>query len=258
MKVQLLPSSIEAGCEVSQRQHLTCLVIDDCVAFDAGSLALSCSGAQRANIRDVVISHSHLDHVAGLPIFIDDLFASLAEPVRIHATSETIAILERDIFNWSVYPNFSKLRNENGPVLKYEAFEPGRAFELKHLTVLPITVNHHVESVGFLVSDGNNSIGITGDTSSTFEIWTELNRRANLRAVLIECAFSNGLRELAAASNHMTPELLAVELDKFLRPEVPVFVVNIKPMYRETIVEQINELAIPNLNILEIGRDYEF
>src|SRR5664279_1593087 len=99
MRVQLLPSSIEPGCEISQLQHLSCLVIDDCVAVDAGSLALSCTDLQRETIRDIVLSHGHIDHIASLPIFIDDLFANLTEPVRIHATREMVDTLERDVFN---------------------------------------------------------------------------------------------------------------------------------------------------------------
>ncbi len=258
MKVQLLPSSIETGSGISQRQHLTCVVVDDCVAFDAGSLAFSCSEVHRQKIRDVVLSHAHLDHIAGLPIFIDDLFDTLTEAVRIHATREMIDILERDIFNWSIYPKFAELGNSNGPVLEYTAFEPGRPFEVRHLSVRPVAVNHKVQSIGVRVSDQRVSIGMTGDTSSTSEIWEEFNSCSNLAAVLVECAFPDGLTDLAAASHHMTPTLLAAELAKFKRPDVPVFVVNMKPMYRDTIVKEIADLTVSNLSIFEIGKSYEF
>lgn len=258
MKVQLLPSSIETGREISQRQHLTCIVIDDCVAFDAGSLAFSCSDVQRQNIRDIVLSHAHLDHIAGLPIFIDDLFDALTEPIRIHATQEMIEVLERDIFNWSIYPKFVELRNRNGPVVEYAAFEPGRSLAIRHLSMRPVVVNHKVQSIGVRISDKRVSIGITGDTSSTGEIWEEFNNSPGLAAVLVECAFPNGLSELASASHHMTPSLLAAELAKFKRPGVPVFVVNMKPMYRETIISEIGSLKMSNVGIFEIGKAYEF
>ena len=125
MKIQMLPSSIDENGQASDRQHLLTLVIDDCVAIDAECLAMSCSPKQRENIRDVILTHTHLDHIAGLPIFIDDLFASLKEPVRIHASSEMIEILERDIFNWAIYPRFSQLSNDDGPVMEYREFERG-------------------------------------------------------------------------------------------------------------------------------------
>ena len=74
MKIQLLPSTLDhKGCATA-RQHLSCFVIDDCVAIDAGSLAMSTTAEQKELIRNVVLTHAHLDHVAGLPLFIDDLF----------------------------------------------------------------------------------------------------------------------------------------------------------------------------------------
>src|SRR5690242_19973561 len=105
---------------------MTCFIVDDCVSIDAGSLAMDCSERQFESVRDIVLTHAHLDHIAGLPLFIDDLFAKLSEPVRVHATDEMIGILERDIFNWSVYPRFSELSNTNGPVMEYLPYEIGR------------------------------------------------------------------------------------------------------------------------------------
>ena len=54
MKVQLLPSTFDENGTASPRQHLSCLVVDDCVAIDAGSLAMAASAAQREQIRDVI------------------------------------------------------------------------------------------------------------------------------------------------------------------------------------------------------------
>ncbi len=258
MKIQLLPSSIESGCEVSQRQHLSCLVIDDRVAIDAGSLAFGCSELQRVNVRDVIVSHAHLDHIAGLPLFIDDLFSTLVEPIRVHATKAVIETLERDIFNWAVYPRFSELRNNYGPVVEYCPIKPGASSQVCHLSIDPVFVNHKVESTGFLVRSGNVSIGITGDTSSTDEIWTLLNSSSDLAAVLVECAFPNGLADLAERSHHMTPSRLSAELEKFERTNVPIYVVNIKPMYRKAVLEELRALHISNLEVFEVGRSYEF
>ena len=104
MKLRLLPSSFEHDGSASARQHLTCFIVNESVAFDAGSLAMGLSVEEGRKVRDIVLTHAHLDHVAGLPLFIDDHFATLAAPVRVHAAEEVIEVLERDIFNWSVYP----------------------------------------------------------------------------------------------------------------------------------------------------------
>src|SRR5918998_1216332 len=106
MKLQLLPTTFDRnGCATAQ-QHLACFVIDDSVAIDAGSLAMATTDIQREKIRNVVLTHAHLDHIAGLPLFIDDLFAILKEPICVHAEKKVIDTLERDVFNWSVYPRF--------------------------------------------------------------------------------------------------------------------------------------------------------
>src|SRR5215210_2076785 len=100
MKLQLLPSTFDERGGVSPLQHLSCFIIDDCVAIDAGSLAMSTTPDQKSKIRDIILTHAHLDHIAGLPLFIDDLFATLNRPVRIHAAASVIEVLERDVFNW--------------------------------------------------------------------------------------------------------------------------------------------------------------
>ena len=37
---------------------------------------MAASSVQQSAIRDVVLTHAHLDHIAGLPLFIDDLFST--------------------------------------------------------------------------------------------------------------------------------------------------------------------------------------
>ncbi|MBV9210006.1 MAG: MBL fold metallo-hydrolase, partial [Acidobacteria bacterium] len=114
MKIQLLPSTFDGAGRATPEQRLTCFLIDDRVTIDAGSLALALTDEQRESVRDIIVTHPHMDHIASLPIFIDDLFGTLREPIRVHATEEVIAALEQDIFNWTVYPRFSDLKNDYG------------------------------------------------------------------------------------------------------------------------------------------------
>lgn len=258
MKIQMLPSTIDENGMASARQHLLTIIIDDRVAIDAGCLALSCSDKQRTDVRDVVLTHTHLDHVAGLPIYIDDLFAVLTGPVRIHATREMIEILERDLFNWSIYPRFSELSNDHGPVVEYVEFLRGTKFNVQHLSIESVAVNHKVLATGYIVSDGNGSVAITGDTGETDDFWGACNSTPDLKAALVECAFPDELDELAHVSNHLTPNGLKSELAKLKDRNFPVYVINIKPMYRNVVIEQLAASQIPQLEILEIGKVYDF
>lgn len=218
---------------------------------------MSASREQQAAIRDIVLTHAHLDHVAGLPLFIDDLFASLTEPVTVHATQPVIETLERDIFNWSVYPRFSELSNSNGPVLKYEAFGQAEEFTVKHLTLRAVEVNHRVPSSGFLISDTSSTIALSGDTAGTDGFWNLINSADRISAILLECAFPDELDDLANVSHHLTPTRMAVELEK-CEKDCPVFVVNLKPMYRDEIVDQIQRMQLECVEILEIGKVYNW
>ena len=258
MILQLLPSTIDERGVPGPGQHLTCFVIDDSVAFDAGSLAMSVSLRQREQIRDIVLTHAHLDHIAGLPLFIDDLFASLTEPVRIHARREVIEVLDQDIFNWRVYPRFSELKNENGPVLEYREFGPNDEFAAAHLSIRPISVNHKVPSSGFLISDGGTTIAITGDTAETDEFWDVVNQQPFLSALLIECAFPDEMSELADISHHLTPSRMKRELEKFEAAGCPIYAINLKPMYRDLIVKEIAAGNDRKVEVLEVGRIYVF
>lgn len=219
---------------------------------------MAASDEQKQKIRDVVLTHAHLDHVAGLPLYIDDLFANLTEPIRVHATKEVIEVLERDIFNWSVYPRFSELTGANGAVMEYHSFVAEKEFSVRNLSVKAIEVNHKVPTVGLIVSDQTTTFAMTGDTAGMDKFWDSVNNEKDLNAVLIECAFPDELNDLAHNSYHLTPQTLQSEITKCIHRSCPIFIINIKPMYREQVVRQIERLKIPNLEVLEVGRVYHW
>jgi cAMP phosphodiesterase len=86
------------------------------------------SRAEKTNPRRC-FTHAHLDHIAGLPLFIDDLFRVWTRRFAFHAAPQTIETLERDIFNWEIYPRFSELENRKGAVMKYQPFAVGESFQ---------------------------------------------------------------------------------------------------------------------------------
>ena len=258
VKLQLLPSSFDEGGQASVRQHLATFVIDDRVAIDAGSLGPAANDVQRQNIRDVVLTHAHLDHIAGLPLFLDDLFSELNEPVRIHARRSVIDVLEEHIFNWQVYPRFSELSNGNSPIIEYVELETGVINRIAHLNVLPVSVNHVVPSTGFIISDERTTVAFTGDTFEMDVFWDHVNAIQNLSALLIECAFPNRLTDLAKTSGHMTPQRLLAELAKFKLPDCPIYAINVKPSYREETIAELQALDIANLRMLDVVRIYDF
>ena len=258
MKIQLLPSSFDAQGEASPEQRFTCFLLDDCLAVDAGSLALALDDTQRQQVRDVIITHPHMDHIASLPIFIDDLFSELTEPVRVYATPEIIAALERDIFNWTVYPRFSELRNAHGPVMQYVPVILGEEFSVRHLRVSTVLVNHIVQTFGLVVRDETATVAFSSDTAATDDFWRLLNAQKRFDALFIETSFPDELAELAWVSRHFTPASLAQELTKLQGHEPDIFIVHIKPAYRAQVIRELEALGHPKLKIMRAGHNYEW
>lgn len=258
MRIQLLHSTLDSQGHATSEQRLTCFLIDECVAVDAGSIALATSGEQREKVRDIIVTHPHMDHIASLPIFIDDLFPILESPIRVYATQEVVDLLERDIFNWNVYPRFSELRNDYGPVMEYVPIPTGEEFKVAHLTVTAVEVNHIVPTVGLVVSDGKKTVALSSDTYETEEFWDVINRASSLDVLLIEASFPDSMAKLAEVSRHFTPASLQRELRKLNHKGVEILAVHLKPAYRQVIIDELKRLNIPGLDVMEPGRIYDW
>jgi len=256
VRIQLLPSTFDAKGVATLEQRLTCFLIDDCVAVDAGSIAIALTNEQRSKVKDVIVTHPHLDHIASLPIFIDDLYNTLQEPMRVHATQEVIGLLERDVFNWNVYPRFSDLKNDYGPVMQYVPIPIGTPFPVAHLNVVAVPVNHIVPTIGLIVSDGQKSVAFSSDTAETEEFWKIVNEMKELDALLIETSFPDRMAKLAEVSRHFTPASLDQELKKLTHNGMDIMAVHLKPTYRDEIIEELKALNIPKLSVMEPGKVY--
>jgi ribonuclease BN (tRNA processing enzyme) len=258
MRVQLLPSTFDSQGHATSEQRLTCFLIDERVAVDAGSLALGVSSEQRKSVRDIIITHPHMDHIASLPIFIDDLFETLESPVRVYATAEVISLLERDIFNWNVYPRFSGLKNDYGPVMEYVPVTAGEEFKIAHLTATAVAVKHIVPTIGVLISDARSTIAFSSDTCETDEFWNLINRAPHIEALLIEASFPDAMAELAEVSRHYTPASLQRDLGKLNHNGLDILAVHIKPAYRQKVIDELKALNHPGLGVMEPGKIYNW
>ncbi|MBX7101726.1 MAG: 3',5'-cyclic-nucleotide phosphodiesterase [Myxococcaceae bacterium] len=246
MRLRQLPSSFDDSGAASARQHLACFVVDGRVALDAGSLAMAATAEERGAIRDVIVTHAHIDHIATLPLFIDDLFTSLERPVQVHALPEVLAVLESDVFNDRVYPRFQLMKNDHGPVLQFVPLRPGVPTAIAHLTVTAARVHHAVPTAGLLLDDGKSAVGYSSDTTATDAFWALLKSAPRLKGVLLESAFPDALADLARKAGHLTPQSFGAEREKLGRP-VPVWAVNVKPLFLAEVLRELERLGIPRL-----------
>jgi ribonuclease BN (tRNA processing enzyme) len=105
--------------------------------------------------------------------------------------------------------------------------------------------------VGFLLRERDVTVLYSGDTYETDELWRTAARDRNLKAAFIETSFPDEMEDLARISKHLTPSLLAKQLQKLKRPDVPVYIYHLKPRFRDAIQGQLERLGIRNLTVLE-------
>jgi ribonuclease BN (tRNA processing enzyme) len=254
MKVTLVPSSIaEAGEEPSQ--YLISYLINETLAIDAGSLGLYGTPQSQAKIKHVLLSHTHIDHTATLPIFLENAYEAKADCVTVHGNDAVLESLRGDIFNNRTWPDFVALSEGPAPFLRLGRLEPGKPAELEGLKITPIEVDHVVPTLGFLIEEGATAILIASDTGPTAELWKVAAATPHLRAVFLEAAFPNAMAELATLSKHLTPELFGREVQKLAKP-VRVIAVHIKARWREQIHTELQALGLPDLEIGTFGKAY--
>jgi ribonuclease BN (tRNA processing enzyme) len=252
MKVMLVPSALGAG----PLQYLTTLLVNDDVAIDAGSLGLYGTPADQARIRHVFLTHAHMDHVATLPIFLENVSDNSSQCPIIHATEPVLEVVHHDILNDRLFPDFVRLSRDGPPLIRLEPLTPGQPVPAGKLTVTAVEINHVVPTVGYLVDDGSSAFAFVTDTAPTDEIWTLANDCPRLKAVFLEVTFPEDLAWLADVAKHLTPRLFAGEVRK-IRPGVPVHAIHLKARCQERLLNEIAELRLTHVQVLEPGRVVE-
>jgi cAMP phosphodiesterase len=236
---------------------LPSFLVNDVLALDAGWISAALGLAAQSRVKDILISHSHLDHTCSLPFLIDNNFSVPGFALRIHALPEVVASMKGHLFNNHTWPDFTCLPNDLTPVLKLVEVTPEKPFSVAGLTVRAVPVSHAVPTAGFLVADRGGTIAYTADTGPTERIWELLNRVDNLRAVVTETSYPDELADLARVSGHLTPALLASELAKLER-DVPVYLYGAKPRHRARIERQVRALAESRVRFLTPGKTLRF
>jgi len=221
------------GCSggIGARARTTSFLIDHDVLLDAGTGVEDLSVDELAAIDHVFLTHSHLDHIAALPLLVDSVGGLRSRPIVIHALPETIAALKQHIFNWVIWPDFTEIPHYDRPWMKFEPIATGVVVELKGRFVRALPANHTVPALGYAVYNQHGALAFSGDTSTNDEFWRVVNGIPNLRYLIIETAFPNRDQDLAVTAKHLYPIQLGIELEK-LSADPEILVTHLKPSDR--------------------------
>lgn len=233
----------------------TCsLLLNGTLLLDAGTVATKLSLSEQKQIRHIILSHLHFDHIKGLPLLADNLSEQMNGPIVVAGLPEVIHGLRRHIFNTDVYPDFFSIPTPERPAFTSSYLKPGNVYSFSGVDITPIPVNHTVPTTGYIVQDRSSAFVYSGDTYSTDELWHEARQIPHLKTAFIECSYPNSMMELASMSKHLTPALLAQEFRKLDRNDISLYAYHLKPAYKDQILRELHELHIPGLQVLEEDR----
>ena len=238
MKLRILGCSGGIGGDL----RTTSMLLDHDILIDAGTGAGDLSIDELSRIDHIFLTHSHLDHVTSIPFIVDSVGWMRDKPLIVHAIEPTLEILRRHLFNWKLWPDFTQIPDAQKPFLRYEAVALGKTVEVNGRKLTPLPANHVVPAIGYRLDSGRASLVFTGDTTTNDPLWVEVNKIDNLRYLIIETAFCNREKDLAIASKHLCPSMLAEELAKLQR-KAEVYITHLKPGEVELTMQEIKECA---------------
>lgn len=253
MKIKILGWSGGIGSGL----RTTSFLLDEDILIDAGTGLGDLPLSLMSGVQHIFLTHSHMDHIAGLPLLADSMFGVHEEPIVVHAQQKTIKALKAHIFNWVIWPDFSELPNKKNPCLRFEVMQPGDKMVIGKREIEMIAVNHTVPGVGYCVQSPKGAAAFSGDTTTNDTLWAALNRYDKLDLLFVESAFSNEDHEISRISKHYCPKSLAADLRKLeRRPEI--WLTHFKPGDEDMIFQQcLDEIEGFHVNRLTGGEVFK-
>ncbi|HHO76129.1 MAG TPA: 3',5'-cyclic-nucleotide phosphodiesterase [Deltaproteobacteria bacterium] len=249
MKIEIL------GCSgaVTRGLNTTSILVDGSLLIDAGSVSSELSEDSIIDIRNILITHSHIDHIKELPFIVDALFCRKIKGVTVWGSEATLDILKRHVFNGLIWPEINDLYVEGG-FLELKTI-PREGFVHENIKVQAFPVNHIKGSVGYILSENNKSVIFSGDVGYDKTLFDFVESFGDsLAALFIEVSFPDEMDHLANVSHHLTPELLAKGLEGIVSSSTKVIAYHIKPKYLDTVVAQLS----PRFDYIKGGEVFEF
>lgn len=257
MKVRVL------GCSgaIAKDCRTTSFLIDDNILIDAGTGVGDLTLEEMRKIDHVFLTHSHLDHIAALPLMLDAVSSMRDGPVEVHALAETVEALQAHVFNNVIWPDFSAIPSVTQPFIRYDAIEVGQQINIDGTLIEPLPAVHTVPAVGFAVRGDKGWWVFSGDTGRNPALWARI-KALPVEMLVIETAFSDQESALALLSLHLSPRSLLAELQSFARPNCRVYITHTKPAETQTIIQEIHSLqaghaaSSVNFQLLQAGQEH--
>ncbi len=251
------------GCSgaIARDCRTTSFLVDGTLLVDAGTGVGDLTLDEMAMVDDVLLTHSHLDHIAALPLMIDAVASRRDRPLRVHALQATLDALRTHVFNNVIWPDFERIPSVEAPLVSLHPIAVGQVLSFDGHAPLQVDVlpaQHTVPACGFAARRALPQARwwvFTGDTGSNAQLWTRLNA-LDVGALVIETAFSDHEQALARRSRHLSPHSLAAELAQIAPGRrYPIYITHTKPAETAAIMREIaalSEWGAARGNVLDI------
>lgn len=249
------------GCAggVGGRERLTTsLLVDHDILLDAGTGLTSLDIEQMIRIDHVFISHSHLDHVAGLALLLDAVLGKRNKPLTVYATGPVIAALKQHLFNWILWPDFGAIPDAENAILRWQPIAADATIELGGRLVTACPVNHTAGSSSYWVSNTKAGFLFTGDMASTPALWAAFRQEKRLKKVIVDCSFANVDAARADESLHFCPRSLLADIGA-IPASVEFLIYHLKPGHEDLIMQELrDECCTREFKALQCGDVFDF
>ncbi len=240
MKIKVL------GCYGGQLpgRNNTGFLLNEDTLIDAGTIALTADIKTQRKIKNIILSHAHLDHVGAIPFFGVNVTSNKSASINIYGSVFTLDAVRNYIMNGIIWPDFSKIKNFAGNfVFEYKPLNNNKWYEIGKYRVKSVAVNHTIPTNGFIIGQGSRYFLYSGDTKDTDEIWMEAKKLGNkLKAIFVETAYPDNLASLAEKSGHLVPSTLYNQLKKLGKIMPKIYLYHIKPEYEKIIEREIKKI----------------
>ena len=158
--------------------NTTCIEVrtDDnaLIIIDAGTGIFPLSHALLAEMpltANVLITHSHWDHIQGLPLFVPNFIPG--NTLRLHGAFDPVSGngVEQVMSVQLQYSYFPVREAELKARMEYVTLTPGEAIQIGSATVTPALLNHPVINLGYRIDCGGKSMFFTGDHEPPYNIY---------------------------------------------------------------------------------------
>lgn len=158
--------------------NTTCIEIrtdnNELIILDAGTGIFPLSQTLLAELpvtANVLITHSHWDHIQGLPFFIPNFIPG--NTLRLHGSFDPVSGkgIEQVMSVQLQYSYFPVREAEMKARIEYVTLAPEQSIQIGSATVTPYLLNHPVIDFGYRIESNGKSVFFTGDHEPPYNIY---------------------------------------------------------------------------------------